>query len=264
LIFKITLSAQETKKTEYVKAIEDNSFFIEEAYNQEDHVVQHISNATYSLSSSHDFSYSFTQEWPLFSSKHQFSYSLGFSDINFGNDKGLTDMMLNYRYQLTGHDDFITIAPRFSLILPTGDSKRGLGYGVVGYQFALPMSKRLTNSLAVHVNFDYTILPDVKTTDLNNIRHKNTLSNYNFGASAIWLLFTNTNLMLEVLYVISQQVSENNTKSFNGLAIISPGIRHAIEVKDLEIVPGFALPLTIQNGNAGLGLFFYLSFEHPF
>ena len=31
---------------EFTKAIEDNSYFIEEAYNQEDHVVQHISNAT--------------------------------------------------------------------------------------------------------------------------------------------------------------------------------------------------------------------------
>ncbi len=32
----------------YPPAIEDNSFFIEEAYNQENRVVQHISNAVYS------------------------------------------------------------------------------------------------------------------------------------------------------------------------------------------------------------------------
>ena len=43
--------------------IQDNSFLVEEAYNQERNVVQHIS--TFSrLWNSKDWSYSFTQEWP--------------------------------------------------------------------------------------------------------------------------------------------------------------------------------------------------------
>src|SRR5215475_6685724 len=43
--------------------IQDNSFLIEEAYNQERHVVQHIS--TFSrMWNSKDWNYTFTQEWP--------------------------------------------------------------------------------------------------------------------------------------------------------------------------------------------------------
>src|SRR4249920_3324386 len=55
--------------------IQDNSFLVEEAYNQERRVVQHIS--TFSrMWNSKDWSYSFTQEWPgLRNWRHQFSYT---------------------------------------------------------------------------------------------------------------------------------------------------------------------------------------------
>lgn len=264
LIVRFSGAAQEANKAVFLKAIEDNSFFIEEAYNQEDHVVQHINNGKYLFGSSHDFEYAFTQEWPVFSQKHQFSYTLGFSCVNFGNVREFNDIMLNYRYQLTGHDDFVTLAPRFSLIIPTGDSKNGLGYGVFGYQLNFPMSKRVTNSLAVHANIGYTILPFVETTDLNRITLKNNLSVFNIGASAIWLVNNSTNLMLEVLHYIAREVNETNKMMNIGQTIISPGIRHAIDIKSLQIVPGLALPLIIQNGKTELGAFFYLSFEHPF
>src|SRR3970040_1411458 len=51
--------------------IEDNSYLIEEAYNQEEGVVQHISNGLYFRKPQRDFVYSFTQEWPLFVLEHQ-------------------------------------------------------------------------------------------------------------------------------------------------------------------------------------------------
>ncbi|HWH76104.1 MAG TPA: hypothetical protein VNT76_01990, partial [Candidatus Binatus sp.] len=51
-----------------IDVIEDNSFLIEEAYNQEAGVVQHIWNAIYTKSGrSHGWNFSFTQEWPVFS-----------------------------------------------------------------------------------------------------------------------------------------------------------------------------------------------------
>jgi hypothetical protein len=55
--------------------IEDNSFLIEEAYNQEPGVVQHISNWQRSLRTSR-WNFSFTQEWPVPTQQHQFSYML--------------------------------------------------------------------------------------------------------------------------------------------------------------------------------------------
>jgi hypothetical protein len=260
LVLQIPVAAQEVNKDVYSKAIEDNSFLIEEAYNQEDRVVQHISNGTYSLNSSHNFVYTFTQEWPLFSEKHQLSYTLGFSSLNAASNRGFNDMELNYRYQLTGHDDFITLAPRFSVILPTGNSKNGLGFGVSGYQFNLPASKRISNGLAVHANIGYTLVPSVKVTDINNNSVIYNYSVFNMGASAIWLVTYRTNLMLEVL----QNYIHGLNGAYVGQTIISPGVRHAIDLGSLQIVPGIAVPVIFQNNRSTAGIFFYLSFEHPF
>lgn len=53
--------------------IQDNSFLIEEAYNQEAGVVQHINNLR---RQGRDWSYTFIQEWPIGSQTHQFSYNI--------------------------------------------------------------------------------------------------------------------------------------------------------------------------------------------
>jgi hypothetical protein len=264
-LLQVVVNAQQViDSARFSPAIEDNSYFIEEAYNQEDRVVQHINNGRYSLISSHDFIYSFTQEWPVFSQKHQFSYTIGFSSLNSGNVFGLNDAMLNYRYQLTGHDAFITLAPRFSLILPTGNSKKDLGTGVVGYQVNLPASKRISNRIVCHANAGYTLLPHVASTGADNIVYHNNYSFVNLGASMIWLMTYRTNLMFEVVYNILHETGESSDKVTQGQAIVSPGIRHAFDFKNLQIVPGIAVPILFQNKDAEFGLFFYLSFEHPF
>jgi hypothetical protein len=59
------------------KGIQDNSFLIEEAYNQEPGVVQHILNVPINfINGSCEIAPSFTQEWPIFSQTHQFSYTI--------------------------------------------------------------------------------------------------------------------------------------------------------------------------------------------
>lgn len=262
--FSLAAFSQEKEKTEFVGAIEDNSYFIEEAYNQEDGVVQHISNGYYTKDPIKNFMYSFTQEWPFFSQKHQLSYTIGYSWLNSSAVKGIPDFLLNYRYQLTGHDDFITMAPRFSLILPTGDSDKGLGNGVLGYQFNLPMSKRLTNFIACHANIGFTLLPGVKSVDLLNVEHKNTNWNINVGGSLIWLATEKFNVMFEGVHYISSYANENNKMVTSGQTVISPGLRYAIDIKELQIVPGIAVPITFQDGDSNTAVFFYLSFEHPF
>jgi hypothetical protein len=57
------------------QAIADNSFLIEEAYNQESGVVQHISSWARALSTA-AWAFTFTQEWPLGSQTHQLSYTI--------------------------------------------------------------------------------------------------------------------------------------------------------------------------------------------
>jgi hypothetical protein len=123
------------------KGIQDNSFFIEEAYNQEPGVVQHILNVPIDFTNgSREIAPSFTQEWPVFSQTHQFSYTIPY--LFTEDDNGMEDMRLNYRLQAFMEDKYTpAFAPRLSLVLPTGDSDKGFGTGVVGYEFNLPFSK---------------------------------------------------------------------------------------------------------------------------
>src|SRR5215813_7957720 len=85
--------------------IQDNSFLLEEAYNQEPGVVQHINS--FQLFRNTGWAYTFTQEWPVPGIKHQLSYSIPILDVDFqlGKVSGLSDIALNYRYQLAGNGD---------------------------------------------------------------------------------------------------------------------------------------------------------------
>ena len=56
--------SQQTAAIAAEPGIQDNSFLVEEAYNQEFGVVQHISSFT-RFWDSKDWNYSFTQEWPV-------------------------------------------------------------------------------------------------------------------------------------------------------------------------------------------------------
>src|SRR5438105_8647890 len=69
-----------------VDGIMDNSFFIEEAYNQESGIVQHIFTGVYSVNrlaapGERRTDLSFTQEWPAYGQAHQLSYTLPYSFV---------------------------------------------------------------------------------------------------------------------------------------------------------------------------------------
>jgi hypothetical protein len=139
--------------------IQDNSFLIEEAYNQETGVVQHISFFSY-FPENEDWVYTFTQEWPApGDARHQLSYTLpvvrpGDSTVGVG------DVALNYRYQLLGSGAArLAFSPRFSLLLPSGDAQSARGFGGVAYQVNLPASIVLARRLVTHLNAGGTIAP---------------------------------------------------------------------------------------------------------
>lgn len=251
------LSAQQ-----FSEAIEDNSFLIEEAYNQEAGVVQHIFNG-YFPNATKDVTYSLTQEWPMASQTHQFSYTIVFQSLS-GRSSGLGDALINYRYQLSDDNNWCWIAPRLSIILPTGRSADGLGSGVVGLQINLPASKRWTNELVSHVNIGATILPNVEGFAAGGTSVRKTLPTYSVGASGIYLASEHFNLMLELLYNYSASIGESGSVEFSSGTIVSPGFRCAINVGKLQIVPGFAIPIAFTSSTRDINVFAYLSFEHPF
>jgi hypothetical protein len=258
--------AQETRppRETFTEAIEDNSFFIEEAYNQEPGVVQHISNLQYSFGRQRDVLYTFTQEWPLGARAHQLSFTAPISLYSSSHAGGIGDILINYRYQLVDEDGWAAVAPRLSVLLPTGRVESGLGMGVAGIQVNIPASRRFSESLVAHANAGLTYVPRMKDESGPAGSARHTLTSYNLGASVIWLTSPTFNVMLEYTTLFSSDTFEDGTKEHRTEAIISPGLRWAINLNSLQIVPGIALPVTVADGRAKSGVFLYLSFEHPF
>jgi hypothetical protein len=243
--------SQETKK------IQDNSFLIEEAYNQEPGVIQHIQTFQYMKDGT--WGYTFTQEWPIKGQAHQFSYTIPVSHLTDPGRTGMGDVALNYRYQLINKER-IAIAPRFSLLLPTGRVKKDFGRGTLGYQTNIPLSLELSDKWVTHWNMGVTFTPNRRGPDGG----KANSFDLNAGASVIYLLSENLNLMLEAVWNSNQSVEADGTRERNYTFFINPGIRSAIDFKSgLQIVPGVGFPIGVGPSRNEYGVFLYLSFEHP-
>jgi hypothetical protein len=241
-----------------VAQIQDNSFLIEEAYNQERGVVQHISTFE-RPSGGNAWAYSFTQEWPLGGIRHQLSYTLPVQNDDRGT--GVGDVGLNYRYQLVGDPEApVVVAPRISLLLPTGDSDEGRGAGAVGFQTNIPLSVVVTPQVVTHWNAGATLTPSAK----NLFGAEATTTSFSLGASAIWLVRPAFNLMLEALWLSEASVAGSGDTVRDELLFLNPGFRGALDLGNLQIVPGVAYTFDLSSDSDDDALFVYLSFEHPF
>jgi hypothetical protein len=250
------------------KGIQDNSFFVEEAYNQEPGVVQHIINVpAFFTSGDKEVSFIFTQEWPVFTQTHQFSYTIPYTFAE--SDNGFEDIRLNYRLQaLMEGERTPAFAPRFSLVTPSGDAEKGFGHERVGYEINLPFSKIVSNRVTLNFNAGGALFPDVNDRDLWN---------YNLGGSVIYAVSRDFNLMLEAVAFweedfadFAEGLAATTTKASAIIdrtvtALVSPGARYAFNLPDdLQIVVGAAVPIGLTSDSPDWGLFFYLSIEHPF
>jgi hypothetical protein len=256
------LAAEDTRP---VSGIMDNSFLVEEAYNQEAGVVQHITTAAYSrdrATGESRWDFSFTQEWPFLSQRHQLSYTLPYGRVHSGGStvRGLGDVLLNYRYQaIFDEKTLMAFAPRVSLVVPSGNVDRGLGDGSTGVQVNLPFSTTIGDRWFVHLNAGTTMLPNADSADGAALRH------YNAGASVIYAATLTTHAMLEFVTTWPQQFDRPGRSNRRPEVILSPGLRHAINrPHDLQIVLGLAAPIGLSRPAPDYGVYLYASFEHPF
>ena len=242
--------------------IEDNSFLIEEAYNQERGVVQHINTFSRATRGT-GWMYSFTQEWPLGGQSHQLSYAIpvGRNDEGASRGVGLGDIAINYRYQLVGGENRVALAPRVTVLLPSGASRRALGSGGTGFQINLPLSAVLSAHFVTHSNAGVTYTPRAR----DSFGSVAATRNYMLGQSAIWLAHPKLNLMLESTWSAVQEVVGPGRTERSTEFLLSPGLRGAIDLPSgLQIVPGIAFPFGIGSSRGEQAVFVYLSFEHPF
>lgn len=238
------------------RPIQDNSFLVEEAYNQEPGVVQHISSFS-RYAPAGNWSYAFTQEWPApRHARHQLSYTASLVSPEAGTH-GLGDIALNYRYQLIGSGDTrLAFAPRVSLLLATASPQRGNGGN--GVQINLPLSVAHSRRLVTHWNAGASFVPNARDA---NHQHA-ALSSYNLGQSVVWLAHPRFNVLLETVWLRNQAVAgERRAQSWQDLWL-SPGIRWSHQRGPVQIVPGIGVPIGVGPSAGRRGLIVYLSFEH--
>ena len=236
------------------KGVQDNSFLIEEAYNQEPGVVQHFVSLR---RQGRDRFVTFTQEWPLGSQTHQLSYAVPYAwlyDSSSADVTALGVIQLNYRYQAFMESARLpAFAPRLSLIIPTDDPKSELGHG--GTQLNLPFSKIIADRVTVHANAGLTTYFDVRGREPTS---------YNLGGSVVFALSRETNLLVESLAEWTESVSPTRDIEREFALTLVPGIRHAFNVPDAQFVVGVGTPIRFTEAKRDYGVLFYLSLEHKF
>jgi hypothetical protein len=237
--------------------IADNSFLLEEAYNQEPGVIQHISS--FVRLGPGNWAYTFTEEWPAPAQAHQISVTLPFQGA--GDHSGLGDAALNYRYQvLDGSHGGVAFTPRLSVLVPTGNSDRALGGGSVGFQANLPVSVDTGRRIVTHSNLGATWVPRAR----NEAHQRADTWGWNAGQSVIWAARPRIHLLAELVWTRAEMVVGPDATVTDDAFYLSPGIRWAHNfASGLQIVPGIAIPVGIGPSRGDTGVLLYLSFEHP-
>jgi hypothetical protein len=228
----------------------DNSFLVEEAFNQEPGVVQNIFGYT-RLSGAWSFSY--TQEWPVPRETHQLSYTLAVAGADNGTKFG--DVLINYRYQAMRETaSRPAFAPRLSVILPTAQGRITRSPGV---QVSLPFSKQ-ERDVYFHWNAGFTAQPSAISEE--NPTNELLVSPLLAG-SAIWRMRPMFHLMFETVYISEQRLEQFGARDRANLGTVSPGFRTGWNVGEAQIIWGAAAPITFGSGSTSKALFLYFSYE---
>jgi DtxR family Mn-dependent transcriptional regulator len=234
--------------------IADNSFLVEEAFNQEAGIFQHIFNLR--AQTGGDWDATFTQEWPVLSQTHQFSYTLPYAVA--AGEAGLGDVLLNYRWQALMEGAAVpAFSPRVSLVLPSGNASNGLGNGGVGWQVNLPFSKQ-AGDVYYHWNAGFTHLP---SADVDGVDYG--LFTPFAAVSGIWRMRPMVHLMLETVIEWDEHVEEAATRR-DTIVTVAPGVRWGWNTGEAQSILGLAMPVELAGGDAAFSVFAYFSYELPF
>ena len=232
----------------------DNSFLVEEAFNQEPGIFQNIFGI--SAGEGGAWEAAFTQEWPLFSHTHQFSFTV--PAVSADGNTGLGDVMINYRLQaLDGEGTSLAFSPRVSLILGTGNEDRGLGSGGTGWQINLPFSRQVGDAY-FHWNAGLT-----HTADPDELPGERYPVTPHVALSGIWRVRPMFNVMLESRLEWEEVVTVER-RYRDASVTLSPGFRTGWNVGATQTIVGLAMPITFGLGPATTGVFGYFSYELPF
>jgi hypothetical protein len=248
LVLAATASPTRAQRPVAPEPLADNSFLIEEAYNQERGVVQHVFFFRHARGSG-GWDLALTQEWPAWHARHQVSYSISLvhpGDPGLG--AALGDLLVHYRYQLA--DGATALAPRLTVLLPTGSESHGATAGGVGLQAALPLSLRWSDRFTTHVNLGGSAIPSDRAVD-------------GFvGAGLVFFLHPRVNVIVEGLGLVSRSTGAG---SWSSRAIAAAGVRWGHDFSSgLQLVPGLGWSVVTGSNRGSGGPLAYLSVEYDF
>lgn len=203
--------------------------------------------------------YTFTHEIPMPNQTHQFSYTVPLARVgdDFTSESGLGDIALNYRYQLV-KTDAVALSPRLSVILPTGQYKKGLGNGATGYQVNIPLSVDLADKWVSHWNIGATYTPEAREV----FGAKADIHGTNHGFSVVYLHSETLNFLVEYVKNETQVIQPDGSKTWERSAFLNPGFRYAKNyTSGWQMVSGLSFPIGVGPSIKDNGILFYLSFE---
>lgn len=255
--------------------LEDNSMLIDEAFNQEAGIIQHISNMVVSNKA---LNYSYTQEIPLVGHKHQLSFAFSYVWLKKAGHltkpmgipvltNGFGDILLSYHPLIAGKHKWALVVPRITIIVPTGNAPSGLGNGGWGSQLNVAVTKRFSKKITAHTNTGYTYVIHAdhyiyESTGAPANRYEGNITSVNMGASLVWLAHKKMHLLAEYIFSCEKRIGDDGRLVNGQLMTVNPGIRYAFDVGKVQIVPGAGIPVNFSNGAfEGTGTFLYLSVE---
>ena len=244
--------------------ITDNSFLVEEGFNQEPGVVQNL--FAFERTGPGGWEAKFVQEWPLRSMRHQVSYALGFA--RDGGASQFSNVSLDYRLQVwTEGSGRPAFSPRASLLVNRESLETPETEGAAGVEFSLPFSKR-TGPVYFHWNAGLRWFPSASTFNrsLPQIAQSDdvSLSTPFAAGSAIVAVRPMLNLLLEVAAESDHAVVGPGEAARSAVFTVSPGARSGVNLGDAQIVVGLAFPFVRQDGETDAGVLGYASYELPF
>ncbi len=241
--------------------ISDNSFLIEEAYNQERGVVQHIVLLDKDWHTK-DLGLSFAQEWPLGGQMWQGAYAVS-ADWEF--KEVWLDLQL--RYQLWSRDG-LAVAP--SIAFSTSTAIKEANSQIDNkFRVGIPISSELSQRLAFHLNgsiesYGYT-QSGVSGAFPSQLGMSYSAYVPELGGSLVYQIKPTLDILVECIYSKTIKIFTEDITETTVEAVISPGFRHAWNFSSgAQMVGGFGLPIGLTDDVPDVSGLFYLSFEHSF
>lgn len=116
----------------------------------------------------------------------------------------------------------------------------------------------MNERFVTHWNLGLTFTPNAKEAG----GEKADTFSTSYGMSLVYLVNRNLNALVEFVGTSEQAVVSNGVTTNKNSFIINPGLRYAIDLKNLQIVPGISMPIGVGPSRGEFGVMAYLSFEH--